>query len=183
MSESEISNWLRQSEINFIEDFDVSKRSWLKAGGIIKLFIIPNNTEQIKKVLNYFSINKINFYVLGNISNTIIRDGVIKTPIINLRKMNKIEIKQNTLGLEFFADAGVPIPRLANWIANNSFKGSEGLVGIPGSLGGGIYMNASSYGNEVTKYITNVTVIDEKSNISLLKKNELKLGWRKSIVV
>ena len=75
----------------------------------------------------------------------------------------------------------MPISRLANWIANKSFKGSEGLVGIPGSLGGGIYMNASSYSNEVTKYIKNVMVIDQKSNISHLKKDELKLGWRKSI--
>ena len=95
--------------------------------------------------------------------------------------MSKIQLKQNSQGLEFFAEAGVPIPRLSIWIANNGFKGSEGLIGIPGSLGGGIYMNASSYKNEVTKFINHVTFIDEFGNIFKLKKNQLKLGWRKSI--
>ena len=181
MTEKDISKWLKQSKVDFIENFDVSKRSWLKAGGIIKLFITPSNIEQIKKIIHYFKTNQINFYVLGNISNTIIRNGIIKTPIINLRKMSKIALKQNTQGLEFFAEAGVSIPRLSFWIAKNGFKGSEGLVGIPGSLGGGIYMNASSYNNKVTKFINHVTFIDKLGNIIKLKKNELKLEWRKSI--
>ena len=78
--------------------------------------------------------------------------------------------------------AGVPIPRFSKNIIKKGYTGAEGLLGIPGSIGGGICMNASSYESEVTSYLSNVRVINEKGLQINLNKDELKLGWRNSFI-
>ena len=175
------SEWLEESKIDFSKNFQLSVRSWLKAGGIIKLFIKPRNENELIKILQYLKKNNLNYYILGNISNTILRDGVIETPIINLSNFNKIHKKENISGLDYFVESGVSIPRFSNWVSKNNYTGAEGLLGIPGSIGGGIYMNASSYGDELTKFIVNVKIIDSQTNIFFMKKKDIKLNWRKSI--
>ena len=79
--------WLSENKIKFIKDFNIKYKSWLKAGGVVKTFITPNNETDCIKLIKFFHENKFAFYVLGNISNIIIRDGKIITPIINLHKL------------------------------------------------------------------------------------------------
>ena len=64
--------WLNKNKITFIVDFDISKRSWLKAGGKIKTFITPSTIDQIKLIVDFFKKENFPFDTLGNISNTII---------------------------------------------------------------------------------------------------------------
>ena len=177
-----INEWLLENSIPCIENLELRNKSWLKAGGIIKFFITPISEDQCKKIVLYFSKNKINFYVLGNISNVILRDGLISTPIINLSKLNEIKILSSQNNLKLNVECGVPIPRFANFVIKQGFKGTEGLLGIPGTVGGGIYMNASSYGNNLSDCLLNVKVIDEKGNIIELNKKDLNFTWRKSIL-
>ena len=67
--------FLNSQNISFVENFDLSKKSWIKCGGTIKTFIKPKNLNEIKKILQFLMMKKMNYYVIGNISNTIIRDG------------------------------------------------------------------------------------------------------------
>ena len=73
------------------------------------MFIKPKKNEEIKKVLSYLNKENLGFYTIGNTSNIIIRDGEIKTPFINLNKLNKIKAVNSKLGLHLFVEAGVSI--------------------------------------------------------------------------
>ena len=149
--------WLIKNNISFKENFDLSFRSWIKAGGKIKLYINPSNTEEVKSVISFLKSKKITYYILGNISNTLIRDGDIYTPIINLQKIQNIDQISSSI---YSVGAGTSISRFANYFTKRGFSGVQGLVGIPGSVGGGVFMNASSYGSCISDFLTSVIFMD-----------------------
>jgi UDP-N-acetylmuramate dehydrogenase len=173
--------WLDTNEIKHSKDYKVSSKSWLKAGGIIKNFITPENTNDCIKILKFFKQNNIKYYILGNISNIIIRDGNIFTPIINLQNLSNI--KENKINNELIltVNAGTSMTKFSKFVSNKGFTGSEGLVGIPGSVGGGIVMNAGSYGSCISDFLTSVECLDVNGELINLNKNELHFNFRKSI--
>ena len=170
--------FLDSQNISFVDNFDLSKKSWIKCGGTIKTFIKPKNLNEIKKILQFLMMKKMNYYVIGNISNTIIRDGEIITPFINFALLNKIKQLNNNNGLHFYAGSGVSIPVLSKYVSNRGFLGTEGLFGIPGSLGGGIFMNASSFGNSLTKHIHKIISINSNQEIVVNKRDDVNFSWR-----
>ena len=107
MSEDNIKNnelifWLKNFFIPFTENFDLKKKSWLKCGGIIKILIEPENSNDVKKVLTYLKSNKLEYYPIGNLSNTLFRDGDIYTPFISLKNIkNNFDYKKKATNIEF----------------------------------------------------------------------------------
>ena len=95
-----------ENKIKFLKDLNIKYKSWLKAGGVVKNFITPNNETDCTKLIKFFHENKFTFYVLGNISNIIIRDGKINTPIINLHKLSGIFEKHTDENFKFKVNAG-----------------------------------------------------------------------------
>ena len=77
---SNLEDYLITNNIDFIRNFELSKKSWIKSGGLIDIFIKPKDINEIKNILKFFRKNNIDYYVIGNFSNTIIRDGLIITP-------------------------------------------------------------------------------------------------------
>ena len=178
----DLQNWLKLKKIPFKKDYEIKYYSWIKAGGIIKNFITPETLNQCIDLIKFLDEKKTEFYVIGNQSNIIIRDGYIFTPVINLNKLNNLSIKDNKDGLDVYCESGVSIPRFSKSIIKKGFSGTEGLLGIPGSIGGGICMNASSYGSELTNYLLKVLVINFKGNQFYLEKKDLDLEWRSSVI-
>ena len=176
-----LSQWLDVNAIPYKKNYDMKYHSWIKAGGVIKNYITPETINQCINIIKFFKNNNLKFYIFGNLSNLIVRDGDIITPIINMSKMNKISFNEDENGVSIICDSGVSIPRFSKNIINRGFSGTEGFLGIPGSVGGGICMNASSYGNELCTYLTSVKIIDENGNQKNLNKKELFLRWRGSI--
>jgi len=176
--------FLLNEKIEFTKNFDLKKNSWLKAGGEFQIYIQPKSIIEIKKLVNYFKKEKQKFLIIGNISNTIFRDGLIQTPIINLKKYNFIEknfLEDKSILLK--VSSGVSIFKFSNIVSREfSISGAEGLVGIPGSIGGGIYMNASSYESYLTEYLESIDCINLDGELTNLKKKDLNLGWRTSII-
>ena len=175
---NKLHEWLKKNQIDYIKDFNLAIRSWIKAGGKIRTFIKPKNIKQIKKLIKYFNQIKIHFYLIGNISNTIIRDGNILTPFVNLSHLKKIKKKETKNGLILYVEAGVPIPVFSKFVVNQGYSGAEGLYGIPGTMGGGIFMNASSFGDSLSKYIHKIISIDLNQNIIIDKKQNTNFAWR-----
>ena len=173
--------WLYKNKIKTIKNFKISSRSWLKAGGVIKNFITPKNQEDCIKVIKYFIDHKIDFYILGNISNTIIRDGIIHTPIINLNELSKIHEEKIENGYKLKVSAGTSLPKFAKYMTKNGVTGCEGLVGIPGKVGGGVVMNCSSYGSCISDYLLSLDYLDDFGNKINIKKDECKFSFRNSL--
>ena len=133
------------------------------------------------KLIKFFRENKFAFYVLGNISNIIIRDGEILTPMINLYKLSDIFENQTHEGYRLKVNAGASIQKLSKYLINKGIIGFEGLIGFPGTLGGGIVMNTSSYGSCISDYLVSVEYIDENGKLLSLNKSEINFGFRKSL--
>lgn len=176
-------DFIEKKKINYIQNFELKKNSWIRAGGTLELYIQPKNLLEIKDLLNFFNLNNIEFYTVGNLSNILFRDGIIKTPIINLKKFKDINCDvSNKEVIKINASSGISIFKFVNFVSRNlKISGIEGLVGIPGSLGGAIYMNASSYDSYISEYLTEVNYIDEYGEIITLKKKDLMMDWRSSV--
>ena len=182
-SKNELLEFLNKKKIKFEKNFDLKIRSWIKAGGIFEFYLQPKNLDEIREILSFFKRKNLKFYTVGNLSNIIFRDGIIKTPILNLKNYDQIhfdEKKKDIITVK--VSCGVSIFKFVNFVSKNlKITGLEGLVGIPGSLGGAIYMNASSYESYISEFLTEVEYINKFGEISILNKKNLKMNWRSSI--
>ena len=142
-----------------------------KSWGKSEYFIKPKNLNELTSLLNYFKSNKIKFYTLGNISNVIVRDGLIKTPIVNLNNYNKIEIlREKDDEILIKVNSGVSMNKLVKFLTEKGIYNLSGSVGIPGTVGGAIFMNASSFG-QLSNYVHEVESLNEDGNLNFKKKS------------
>ena len=181
----EIIDWLTANNIPYLQDIEINKKSWLKAGGTAEVLIQPEIVEDAIKTIKYFVYYKIDYYPVGNLSNTLFRDGLIKTPLINLKNFKIPIIKKNNTNennFSFKVSSGLSLFKFVTFLHNScNLTGQEGLIGIPGTIGGAIYTNASSYGSCISDYLTKLEFIDHEGNMIILDKDKLKFGWRYSI--
>lgn len=159
------------------ENIDLKKYTTYKVGGTGKLLVIPDTIEKLIELLNYLKENNIKYKIIGNGSNLIfINDynGIL----IKLDKLNNVQINDN----EVTAEAGASLIGLALKVSRMGLKGMEFATGIPGTIGGAVYMNAGAYKEDMASIIKKVKLLDENDNIIELNKEELEFGYRKSIL-
>lgn len=159
------------------ENIDLKKYTTYKVGGTGKLLVIPDTIEKLIELLNYLKENNIKYKIIGNGSNLIfINDynGVL----IKLDKLNNVQINDK----EVTAEAGASLIGLALKVSRMGLKGMEFATGIPGTIGGAVYMNAGAYKEDMASIIKKVKLLDENDNIIELNKEELEFGYRKSIL-
>lgn len=159
------------------ENIDLKKYTTYKVGGTGRLLVIPDTTEKLIELLNYLKENNIKYKIIGNGSNLIFvndYDGVI----IKLDKLNNVQINDN----EVVVGAGISLIGLALKVSRMGLKGMEFATGIPGTIGGAVYMNAGAYKEDMASIIKKVKLLDENDNIVELDKEELEFGYRKSIL-
>ena len=146
-----------------------------KTGGPCRVMVFPETAEEIKAVINELKANSFPFTVIGNGSNLLIRDEGIDTAVIKLSaNFSEIEVYGNVIK----ANSGVSMVKIAVTALNSSLKGFENLSGIPGTLGGAVYMNAGAYGSEIKDILKEVTYIDENLDIITKPANELDMEYR-----
>ncbi len=153
---------------------NLSKYSWFNLGGPAEILFKPDNIDQIKLFINAHRDYKIN--ILGAGSNTLIRDGGIegvtlklssKFSYIDLLNDNSIKVGASTLD-----------KKLAEFAFNNSISGFEFLSCIPGSIGGGIKMNSGCYGEEISKILSSIEVMDLNGKIKELEREKINFSYR-----
>ena len=154
----------------------MSKHTTFKIGGPADLFITINNIEELKTVLQIAKDNNINVTCIGNGSNILVKDKGIRGITIKLN-LKGIFISDNTIKV----DAGVPLPLLAKKAYESGLSGLEFASGIPGTVGGAVYMNAGAHGNEFENIIIETTYIDEDLNIHTIQNKQHHFSHRYSI--
>lgn len=158
----------------------MSKYTTMKVGGKCDAIIFPDSIEQIKKIIQYCKTENIKYYVIGNGSNLLVKDEEIHALVIKIGyRFSQINIDNNIIT----ACAGATMPSLSQIAKKNSFKGVEFACGIPGTIGGGIKMNAGAYGSQMSDIVLDVTYMDEKQNINTITNKECKFGYRESIFI
>lgn len=169
------------NNLNFNQErnFDLSKISPLKIQKIAKTVYIPKDVKECEKLIRYLISQKKNYYILGNISNSIIcpdDKDKITIPIILTKNLNQFSV--DTKNKKAAAECGVLLSKFSRNISNECFDGFSGLMGFPATIGGAIFMNAGSYGQEISDFLESVDCINNKGELVNLKKEELKFKWR-----
>ncbi|MBR3116801.1 MAG: UDP-N-acetylmuramate dehydrogenase [Bacilli bacterium] len=159
------------------ENEEMKSHTTYKVGGVCDLFVTPSSIDNLISLLKKLRELDVKYRIIGNGSNVIVSSKRFKGVIINLCKLNKLEINEETICVE----AGYSLIKLTNICANNNLAGLEFASGIPGNVGGAIYMNAGAYKSDMSNILESVTFIDNKLNLKTLKTSELGFGYRKSI--
>ena len=156
---------------------DLKKHTTYRIGGECDYYVMPNSIEKLVLLLKFLDENNIKYKVFGNGSNVIVSSKRFEGVIINLNKLNEVIIEEDIVKVE----AGYSIIRLSNLCANNGLGGMEFASGIPGNVGGAIFMNAGAYKSCMSDILIDVTYIDEEYNVVTKKKEELDFSYRHSI--
>lgn len=159
------------------KDISLSTLTTYKTGGIAKLVVYPNNINNLKQMLKLIHKYNIKYFILGKGSNTLFSDKEFNGVIIKLDKLNNFKIKQT----EIYVESGMILSKLVQASVKNELTGLEFAIGIPGTIGGAIYMNAGAYGNNMSNIVKSVIVLNEKFQIKEIPLEELKFDYRYSI--
>ncbi len=166
------------------EDVSMKKYCTFKAGGNADFFAEPSNEDELRQLLYSARGLETETVILGNGSNILFSDSGFRGLVIKIGKgFSDIKIiSKNEEDLVVEAGAGALLSVFGNVVANESFAGAEFCCGIPGSIGGAVFMNAGAYGREMKDIIVDVTYIDPKTlNIKTLTNEECEFGYRSSI--
>lgn len=163
---------------NIYFDEPMKNHTTFKIGGAADVFVDAESVREISDIIKYCKSNDIPYMVMGNGSNMLVSDKGIRGAVIKVgAKMNGISVDGETVT----AGAGARLSAVANEALKAELSGFETLSGIPGMLGGAIYMNAGAYGGEMKDVLESVTYIDADGEIKTAKKNVLDLSYRHSM--
>jgi len=159
------------------ENVPLKKYTTFEVGGPADLFLVPKNGKALKRLTKIIKKNNSNYFVLGKGSNIIVGDKGYRGIIIYTGQLNDIQVLDNKI----VAQSGATLKELSDIALENSLTGIEFACGIPGSLGGAVFMNAGAYGGEMNNIIKTATAVNNKGKEVTFKNEELNLSYRNSI--
>jgi len=149
-----------------------------RIGGKADILIFPEDIGDIRKILSVSKDRQIPLFVLGGGANLLVRDGGIRGIVLSLRKgFRDIKIADRTL---VSVGVGAKLTEVVGFAADNGLSGLEFAVGIPGSVGGALIMNAGASGKEMAKIVESVTLMDPEGNILNMVGDDIGFGYRNS---
>ena len=161
------------------KDEELARHTTMKIGGPADLFIEPTSIEGLKKTMQLVQKYRVNWRTIGRGSNLLVSDQGIEGVVIklgnNLKDM-KLDGTQLTVG------AGYSIVALAVLISKKGLSGLEFASGIPGSVGGAVYMNAGAHGSDISKILTDAHILFEDGSLQWLTNDEMEFSYRTSVL-
>lgn len=169
---------LQMADIDLKQGEPMCRHTSFQIGGPVAVMTFPNSPEQVGEILKIARQYEITPMILGAGSNILAPDEGLDTVVIELRTaMNRVEERSKG---EFEAQAGAAMARLATFAMERGYTGLEFAHGIPGTVGGGVYMNAGAYGGEMCQVVTGVTAMDRQGRLLEIPAEELDLSYRHS---
>ena len=150
--------------------------TYTKVGGAADYLAFPRNQYELKRIVTFANAQEIPWMVLGNSSNIIVRDGGIEGFVIMFDHFHDIRVN----GYVIEAEAGAKLIDVTHVARYHSLTGFEFACGIPGSIGGAVYMNAGAYGGEIAHILQSCKVLTPEGEIKTLTAEELAFGYRHS---
>ena len=158
----------------------MSKHTTMRVGGPVDIMVLPNTIEEITDVINYAKENNIPIKVIGNGSNMIVSDLGIEGIVVKLTcNMSNVNICGETVT----CTAGASMPKTAVIARQNSLAGFEFACGIPGTIGGGVKMNAGAYGGQISDVLVSCKYLDENLNVKEIENKDMNYSYRHSIFI
>ena len=164
-------------DVEVIKEGDLSRYTGFRTGGN-SIIVIPHSKASFLETINYLRKSGIKYFILGNGTNVIARDeGYDGVVVLTKSALNYIEID----GTHITVGAGTQISELCNAALNSELTGLEFAYGIPGSVGGAVYMNAGAYDGEIKDVIDSVEYLDENGQISTICSPDIQFAYRNSV--
>lgn len=163
-------------EIDIKKDEPLMHYTYTHTGGPADWLAFPKNVDEVKTLVTYANTHQLPLTVLGNASNLIVRDGGIEGLTLILTRMNQVTVNGNNV----IAQAGAAYIDTTIVARDHSLTGLEFAAGIPGSIGGAIFMNAGAYGGETKMVASKATVLLPDGQVKELSNKELDFGYRHS---
>ena len=156
---------------------DLKKKNWFNIGGKSKIYYKADNLKELVNFLKKLD-NKEKVFILGAGSNTLITDNLYDGVVIKLSKnFNNISLLGENI---IIAGSAVLDKALSDFATNNNLSGFEFLSGIPGTIGGGIRMNAGCFGKEFKDILLSIQAIDKLGNVITIPRDDIKFEYRKN---
>ena len=164
---------------NCLGSDNVKQHTTFRIGGPADFYLCPHSTNEVQEIVEICKEEKLPYFVLGNGSNLLVSDKGYRGVVIQLWKnFSDITVKDCCIQ----AKAGALLSKVAAEALEAGLTGMEFASGIPGTIGGAAFMNAGAYGGEMKDIIKSVKVLDTQGEVRVLPKEELKMGYRTSIV-
>ena len=156
----------------------MSKHTTYGIGGPVSFYIRPKDKEELINILLFTKSKSIPFYFLGSGSNLLVSDSGIKGIVVSLEKsLKKITFLSETM---IYAEGGSMLGKLVKLSMSNNLTGLESLVGVPGTLGGALIMNAGAFGGEISKCLQFVDVIKIDGTEKQYSSKDIRFQYRSS---
>ena len=169
-------------EDNVLMSEPMREHTTFKIGGPAAFWCTPRDAKQLRRTLQLCRENGVRVYLLGNGSNTLFDDTGFDGAVIDMRGLSGMENSGlDTDAVRITAGAGQTLGRLCSKAQTLGLTGLEFACGIPGTVGGAVYMNAGAYGNELKDVLESVTFLDSDLQLRTLPAADLAMGYRTSI--
>lgn len=168
---------LKGEKTEYHKNASMKEHTTFKIGGKADVLVLPETKEELLFVLKSAKQNEVPVFVLGKGSNLLVSDEGIEGAVVSLSKLDKVEIN----GEKIKCGAGQKLSALCVEALNAGLTGLEFAYGIPGSVGGALFMNAGAYGGEMSQVVTGAYCLDEDGNEVYLDASQMNFSYRNSV--
>lgn len=165
-------------DTNVVTDEPMVEHTTFRIGGPADVFVTPGNAKEIAQVLDLCKELDEPYFVLGRGSDLLVSDAGYRGVIVSLVRLNKLELH----GTQVICGAGVTLKKVAAFARDDSLTGLEFASGIPGSVGGAVFMNAGAYGGETADVVSSIRALNPEGKLATYRNAELEFGYRQSLV-
>lgn len=171
---------LKQSKIGTVKENEpMANHTTIKIGGPAELFVEPSSVENLETTMNLIRKYKVQWIAIGRGSNLLVSDRGISGVVIKLGSgLDKVEINGTTLTV----GGGHSLVSLATSISRKGLSGLEFASGIPGSVGGAVFMNAGAHGSDISKILDKALVLFEDGTLEWVSNEEMEFSYRTSVL-
>jgi UDP-N-acetylmuramate dehydrogenase len=168
---------------NIFYNEPMSQHTSLRVGGNADALIAIESEVQLAQIVRKLQLAKIDYLPVGNLTNIIVRDGGYRGAILLMSGLKKINYRQMPDGSHYInSQAGAALAQAAGLAAVHELTGLEFCTGIPGSIGGAIWMNAGAFGAEIKDVIAEVSLLDVNGQQVTMKKEEIVFRYRRTVL-
>lgn len=169
-----------QCGCEILTDEPMKKHTTFRIGGPVDRFVTVKTREQLQVLLPVLKKNGVSYLILGKGSNLLVSDRGIRGAVLALSgEFQKLELLEN--GESIVCGAGVKLAELCKFARDNGLTGLEFAYGIPGTLGGAVFMNAGAYGGEMSQVVRKAQHMTTSGDIGFFSKEELDFSYRHSV--
>ncbi len=169
--------FLISHNIGYKKNEPLCEHTSFKIGGPADFFVVPCNEQQLCECLVILKQKEIPVFILGKGSNLLVSDNGIEGAVISLNELNEIKVE----GSKITAGAGATLASVCIAAQKNSLSGLEFAFGIPGGVGGALFMNAGAYGGEMSQVVSLARYVTADGNIGEVSASQMELGYRTSV--